>query len=81
MAQGEFMNAGSKLEDKALKLVDIVDLKWMLAGEGLHVHVERLQTDPTYATECLRIAERSRNPTLRHLAASLRLRLQASTVR
>jgi hypothetical protein len=79
MAQGEFMNAGSKLEDKALKLVDIVDLKWMLAGEGLHVHVERLQSDPAYAGECLRVAECSCNPTLRQLAASLRLRLQDST--
>ena len=70
------MNVGLKLEDKALKLVDIVDLKWMLAGEGLHVHVERLQTDPAYASQCLGVAERSCNPTLRQLAASLRLRLQ-----
>ena len=74
------MNASSKLEDNALKLVDIVDLKWMLAGEGLHVHVERLQTDPAYAGECLRVAECSCNPTLRQRAASLRLRLHGGAV-
>lgn len=36
-----------------LPLVDIVDLKWLLAAEGRHVHVERLQRDPAYAELCL----------------------------
>jgi len=48
----------------------------MLAGEGLHVHVEKLQTDPGYASECLRAAESSENATLRQVASKLRARLE-----
>lgn len=57
-------------------MVDIVELKWMLAGEGLHVHVEKLQSDPSYARECLRAAERSDNATVRQVASKLRARLE-----
>ena len=63
------MNASSLTERDALRLVDIVELKWMLAGEGLHVHVEKLQSDPGYARECLLAAERSCNPALRKVAS------------
>lgn len=69
------MNAISLSEKAALQLVDIVELKWMLAGEGLHVHVEKLQSDPAYAHECLLAAERSGNATLRQVASRLRARL------
>jgi len=69
------MNASSPTEEGALRLVDIVELKWMLAGEGLHVHVERLQSDPRYARECLLAAERSDNATVRQVASKLRARL------
>ena len=69
------MNASSLTEQSALRLVDIVELKWMLAGQGLHVHVERLQSDPNYARECLLAAERSGNATLRPVATRLRAQL------
>jgi predicted DNA-binding protein (UPF0251 family) len=69
------MNVCTSAELKALSLVDIVELKWMLAGEGLHVHVEKLQSDLEYARECLCAAERSGNPTLRQVASKLRARL------
>ncbi len=69
------MNAGSISEQNALSLVDIVELKWMLAGEGLHVHVEKVQSDPGYARECLRAAECSGNATVRQVALKLRARL------
>lgn len=58
-----------------MRLVDIVELKWLLAAEGLHVHVERLQSDPAYAGECLRAAEQSRNPAVRRVVGKLRSRL------
>ena len=29
-------------------LIEIVELKWLLRGHGVHVHVERLQSDPEY---------------------------------
>jgi len=72
------MNVSTLSEQRALSLVDIVELKWMLAGEGLHVHVEKLQTDPCYARECLRAAERSTNAAVRQVALKLRARLEQS---
>lgn len=69
------MNVSTLTEERALSLVDIVELKWMLAGEGLHVHVEKLQADPQYARECLCAAERSVNATVRQVASKLRARL------
>ena len=75
---GEVFNPGDILptvQKGPLTLVDIVELKWMLAGEGLHVHVEKLQSDPCYARECLLAAERSENATVRQVASKLRARL------
>jgi len=72
------MNASSLTEQDALRLVDIVELKWMLAGEGLHLHVEKLQSDPGYARECLLAAERSDNATVRQVAIKLRARIDAA---
>jgi hypothetical protein len=69
------MKTATLSEMAPLQLVDIVQLKWLLAGEGLHVHVEKLQSDPEYAAACLGAAERSSNATLRHAASVLRTRL------
>ena len=69
------MNASSASEHGVLGLVEIVELKWLLSGEGMHVHVEKLQADPAYACRCLEAAERSANPALRQLALRLRARL------
>jgi hypothetical protein len=59
-------------ERRARHLVDIIDLKWMLAGEGVRLHVEKLQDDPAYARSLLATAEGSTNPALRHAAGRLR---------
>lgn len=66
------MNALSHRETDALALVDIIDLKWLLAGEGLHLHVERLQNDRGYARGILGAAAESRNPSLRAVAERIR---------
>ena len=55
-----------------MALVEIVELKWLLAGEGLHLHVERLQSDPEYARRILDIAAASNNQALRAAAARVR---------
>jgi hypothetical protein len=47
------MNAVSAPEQGELSLVDIIDFKWLMAGAGLDVHVERMQAEPAYARECL----------------------------
>jgi len=56
-------------------LVEIIELKWLLAGEGIHLHVERLQADPAYASRALNEAAASASPTLRATALRLRGRL------
>ncbi|MBI5717463.1 MAG: hypothetical protein HZC37_07230 [Burkholderiales bacterium] len=71
------MNALSHRETDALALVEIIDLKWLLAGEGLHLHVERLQKDPAYARGVLAAAAASKNPALREVALRVRKLLGA----
>ena len=51
--QRRHMNMPLAPERLALELVDIIDLKWLMARDGHHVHVERLQAEPAYARECL----------------------------
>lgn len=53
-------------------LVEIVELKWLLRGHGVHVHVERLQSDPEYARRTLDLAAATPNAALREAAARLR---------
>ena len=50
-------------------LVEIVELKWLLAGHGVHLHVERLQREPEYARRTLAAAAGSSNTALREAAA------------
>jgi hypothetical protein len=66
------MNALSHRETDALALIEIIDLKWLLAGEGVHLHVERLQRDPAYARTILDTAAGSRNAALPAVAAKVR---------
>lgn len=70
------MNALSHRETEALALVEIIDLKWLLAGEGLHLHVERLQKDRAYARGVLDAAALSGNAALRAVAVRVRKLLQ-----
>ena len=64
------------VESDSGALVDIIELKWLLAGEGFHLHVERLQSDREYARQALSRADQSRNVAVRETAARLRAKLQ-----
>lgn len=57
-------------------LVEIIELKWLLRGYGVDVHVERLQGDPEYARHTLDHAAATPNAALREAAARLRRCLQ-----
>jgi hypothetical protein len=72
------LNALPDSERRALDLVDIIDLKWLLAGEGIRLHVERLQGDPAYAAEVLARADASGNAALRDAAGRVRRHLAAA---
>ncbi len=65
------MNCVAAHEHHALELVDIVDFKWLMAHEGHHVHVERLQSDTAYARECLTQAAASTTEALRKVGQRL----------
>lgn len=65
------MNAFTDGESRSLSLVDIIDLKWLLVREGVHVHVERLQTDAAYARQLLDYAATSPNAAVRAAAQKL----------
>lgn len=50
-------------------LVDIIDFKWLMAGMGHRVHVERLLADRAYAHQCLALAARAPGAEVREAAA------------
>jgi hypothetical protein len=65
------MNSVPSAEVQAVQLVDIIDFKWLMAHEGHHIHVERLQRDAVYAADCLQQAAGSSNESLRSAAQRL----------
>jgi hypothetical protein len=70
------MKANSSCDQHGPELVDIIEFKWLMAGAGHQVHVERLQADRDYAEHCLASAEAAHIPALRAAAARLRKALQ-----
>ena len=72
------MNAFIPTEHRGVPLVDVIDLKWLLAGEGIHLHVEKLQNDPAYAARVLAQAAGSGNEALRAAAEKLLPLLRAN---
>jgi hypothetical protein len=69
------MNTAFSGSASAACLVEIIELKWLLRGHGVHVHVERLQADPEYARHMLDCAASAPNAALREAAARLRCHL------
>ena len=69
------MNAVTSPELRAVSLIEIIDFKWLMAGDGHRVHVEHLQTDRDYACACLALASGSRVKALRDTAARLAVAL------
>lgn len=57
------------------RLLEIIELKWLLAGHGLRIHVERLLHDPVYARRTLDCATATANPVLCAAVARLRRHL------
>ena len=72
------MNALPDGERRTLRLVDIIDLKWLLAREGVHLHVERLQSDAAYAAAVLGPALQSANAALRSAAERVQRHLSSA---
>ena len=69
------MNTMSLSDTPVLELLEIIDLKWLLAHDGHRVHVEQLQSDPVYARQCLALGLASSDKALQAVARRLCLRL------
>lgn len=76
MLRPMLMSDVTAVDADSLALVEIIELKWLLAGEGFRLHVERLQTDRDYAQQALQRADLSANAAVRETAARLRARLK-----
>lgn len=72
------MNAVAAPPLQMLSLIEVIQLKWMLAGEGVHLHVERLMGDRSYAEQALQRAAASSSPAVRALAMRLQMRVSSS---
>lgn len=72
------MNALVKPATAPPSLVAIIDFKWLMAGDGHRVHVERLQDDRDYAGACLALGAASRINALRDSTRRLARALQIS---
>jgi len=53
------------------ELIELVDFKWLMAAEGRHVDLARLQRDAPYADGCFDCALRSPCEPLRRCAQHL----------
>jgi len=62
-------------EVELLPLVAVIELKWLAAGIGQHLHVERMQHDAAYARAVLVAAESGSSAPLRRAAARLKVML------
>ena len=62
--------------DPGAELLQFVDFKWLMAGEGHRIDVARLQADLAYARGCLALARSSTCAPLREAAERLRSRLE-----
>ena len=69
----------NSLDACSARLVDWVDLKWLMAADGKLVDLDRLQADAPYAAHCVDLALVSRQPMLRRLAQRLRRHMPAGT--
>lgn len=64
--------------DERILLLEEIDFKWLMAGQGWWIDTTRLHNDPTYATHLLDLVEASALPALRDCATLLRAHVGAS---
>lgn len=66
------MNAITQGDTEAPFLIDIIELKWLLVGHGVRLHVEKLQADREYARHVLDRAAATPNAALNNAACRVR---------
>lgn len=71
-------NTQACVEHGPVELVEIIDFKWLMARDGHHIHVQRLQDDPAYAAACFATAAASPIALVRQTAKRLARRLSGT---
>ena len=66
------------MPDTQAALLNEVDFKWLMAGQGCWVDSARLQADASYASDMLKRARASSCTALRHCASTLQAQMMAS---
>ncbi|BCO26454.1 hypothetical protein MIZ03_1337 [Rhodoferax lithotrophicus] len=61
-----------QLPDERLVMLEEVDFKWLMAGQGWWIDTARLHSDPSYATHLLDLVEATQSVALKDCAALLR---------
>jgi hypothetical protein len=69
---GPAANAGT---DERLVLLEEVDFKWLMAGQGWWIDTWRLHTDSSYASHLMQLVEQTPSAALRTCAAHLQASL------
>ena len=64
-------NPAASAQGAPPELLELVDFKWLMAGEGHRVDLDRLRADSPYIRGCLALAAGSRSATLRQAAQRL----------
>ena len=64
-------SAASACARAAPELLEFVDFKWLMAGEGHTIDLDRLQCEAAYTRGCLALAGGSSSATLRRAAERL----------
>jgi hypothetical protein len=63
--------------DDRLVLLEEVDFKWLMAGQGWWIDTDRLHNDRSYATHLLDLVEITTSDALKNCAALLRAQVLA----
>ena len=61
--------------DEEILLLEEVDFKWLMAGQGWWIDTTRLHSDPSYAARFLRLAKGSPSLALRQCATLLQVQM------
>ena len=72
LSTGPAADAGT---DDRLVLLEEVDFKWLMAGQGWWIDTWRLHTDSGYASHLLQLVEQTPSAALRTCAAHMQARL------
>lgn len=71
-----FLSEAASSSDECVLLLEEVDFKWLMAGQGWWIDTTRLHSDPSYAAGFLRLAMESQSFVVRECATFLQVLIE-----